>query len=94
VTGSSSGIGRAIALSFAREGAHVVCADIRESSVHETENASSGHNTADLVEGLFIETDVSVSEDMQNLIEKTVEEYGRVDMCVVRQGRTHSDLAS
>ena len=83
MTGASSGIGRAIALLYAREGAHVVCADIRETSAHDVENgAAFGDTTADLVSGLFVRTDVSNSRDMQNLIYRCVESYGRLDMCV------------
>lgn len=82
MTGSSSGIGRAIALLFAREGAHVVCADIRESSTHEAIDGASVITTAELIDALYVRTDVSDSQDVQNLIQKTVEGYGRVDVYV------------
>lgn len=82
MTGASSGIGRAIALLYAREGAHVVCADIRETSTHEAEDGAFGDTTAELVDGLYVRTDVSNSHDMQNLIRRVVDGYGRLDMCV------------
>jgi len=86
-TGSSEGIGRAIALLFSYEGAHVVCADI-----HSQCGADNGHGDAETeidthlyirntgANAFFVRTDVSVSADIQNLVQATVEEYGRLDM--------------
>lgn len=82
MTGSSSGIGRAIALLFSREGAHVVCADIRETPANEGASGASGATTAELINGIYVRTDVGNSNDVRGLILSTVEQYGRLDMCV------------
>jgi NAD(P)-dependent dehydrogenase (short-subunit alcohol dehydrogenase family) len=75
VTGGSSGIGRATALSFAREGAVVVVADLQ---------TEEGQRTVGLVkeaggDGLFVKTDVSRSDDVREMVEKTMKTYGRLD---------------
>lgn len=75
VTGGSSGIGRATARAFAREGARVVVADI---------NPDGGQETVQMIkqqaaEAIFIRTDVSRSVEVQALIEKAIEAYGRLD---------------
>lgn len=88
VTGSSSGIGRAIALAFAHEGAGVICADLRDSSPDGQENDVATHEMI-LGEGgqaWFIQTDVAVASDMENLIQLAVEKAGRLDMFVIGIG--------
>jgi NAD(P)-dependent dehydrogenase (short-subunit alcohol dehydrogenase family) len=75
VTGGSTGIGQANALAFAREGANVVIADI---------HVEVGMETVQIIEkaggnAIFVKTDVSQTEQVQALIEKTVETYGRLD---------------
>ncbi len=75
VTGGSSGIGRATAVAFAREGVKVVIAARRIDESKETlkmiEDAGS--------EGMFVRSDVSNEKDVKILVEKTVENYGRLD---------------
>jgi NAD(P)-dependent dehydrogenase (short-subunit alcohol dehydrogenase family) len=80
ITGSSSGIGRATALLFAREGATIVCSDIREdppaaSSLTTTQEVSNLDQPS-----IFVQTDVSNSDSIQNLIKTAVEKFGRVDI--------------
>jgi len=76
ITGSASGIGRASALEFAKEGAKVVVADINLSGAHETvRQIESGAGVA-----IPVETDVSVPESVQALVEKTIQSFGRVDV--------------
>jgi NAD(P)-dependent dehydrogenase (short-subunit alcohol dehydrogenase family) len=75
VTGATSGIGRATAVAFAREGAKVVVAGRRE---------PEGEQTICLVrevggEGLFIKTDVTVEAEVEALIQRTTATYGRLD---------------
>ncbi len=75
VTGAGSGIGRAAALAFVREGAKVVVADVV---------ADSGKETLRLIEeaggdGFFIEGDVSIAGDVRTIVEAAVEHYGRLD---------------
>ncbi len=75
VTGGGSGIGRATSLAFAREGAKVVAADIVVAGGEETVRmikAAGGEAT-------FIQVDVSKAAEVEALIKKTVETYGRLD---------------
>ena len=84
VTGSSSGIGRAIAISYVQEGAKVVCADLTPSARPEIEEESivSTHELLQQKGGdaLFLKTDVAEVGDMERLMERTVRHYGRLDM--------------
>lgn len=75
VTGGSSGIGRATARIFAREGATVVVADVL---------VDGGEETARLIkaaggEALFVKTDVSQPVEVDALVKRAVETYGRLD---------------
>lgn len=75
VTGAGSGIGRATALVFAREGAKVVVSDIVVEGGQETVQqieAAGG-------ESIFVKADVSQAADVETLIAKAVETYGRLD---------------
>lgn len=75
VTGGTSGIGRAAALAFARQGAKVVVAGRRQSEGEETIRQIQEAGG----EGYFIPTDVSKEADVQMLIEKVMAHYGRLD---------------
>lgn len=82
VTGASSGIGRATALSFAAAGARVVVASRRPDKSQETvELIRSGGG-----EALFIPTDVRDSADVARLVDATVDAYGRVDFACNNAG--------
>lgn len=75
VTAGGSGIGRASALAFAREGAIVVVSDIDD---------SSGQATVEMIknkggEASYIACNVSNEEEVKELVAKTVEKYGRLD---------------
>ena len=82
VTGASSGIGRAIALVWAREGAKVVVSDI---------NTAAGEETAALVraqggDALFVAADVGKPEDGRTLVQQAVARYGRLDVACNNAG--------
>lgn len=75
VTGAGSGIGRASALAFAREGAKIVVADIVVEGGEETVRmikAAGG-------EALFAKADVSEAAEVQALVKSAVQTYGRLD---------------
>lgn len=75
VTGASSGIGRATALAFAREGAKVVVSDVAVEGGQETvrliRNAGG--------EAIFLKADVSRTAEVEALVQQTVATYGRLD---------------
>ena len=82
VTGAGSGIGRSIALTFAREGAKVVVADLNE---------KGGLETVDLVkkekeEAIFVKVDVSQAENIDQMVEVCLKEFGQVDILVNNAG--------
>jgi NAD(P)-dependent dehydrogenase (short-subunit alcohol dehydrogenase family) len=75
ITGAGSGIGRATARIFAREGAKLVLADVVEDGGRQTLAmvADTGHDA------IFVKTDVSNPADVDAAIAKAVETYGRLD---------------
>jgi NAD(P)-dependent dehydrogenase (short-subunit alcohol dehydrogenase family) len=89
VTGAASGIGRAAAQIFAREGARVVVADVNE---------EMGHETAELIrqqggEAVFIPCDVADAGDCEALVRRSVESYDRLDAAFNNAG-IEGDLQS
>ena len=82
VTGASSGIGRASALFYAREGAQVVVSDINETGGQET----VGLIQAAKGEAFFVKTDVATPADCEALVKKTVKKFGRLDFACNNAG--------
>ena len=75
ITGAGSGIGRATAQIFAREGAKLLLADLAEAAGAETVKLlKDAGNTA-----IFVKADVAKAADAEGLVAKTVEAYGRID---------------
>jgi NAD(P)-dependent dehydrogenase (short-subunit alcohol dehydrogenase family) len=82
ITGAGSGIGRATAKLFAKEGARVVVSDISEENgkaVVEEINKAGG-------EALFVKADTSKAEDNELLVAQTIEKYGSLDIAVNNAG--------
>ncbi|MBZ9814666.1 SDR family NAD(P)-dependent oxidoreductase [Mesorhizobium sp. CA7] len=81
VTGASSGIGRAIALKFAAEGANVVVADMVEQPIED------GESTTDMIRSaggaaIYVKTDISDWSAVDALVGATVARFGRLDVMV------------
>jgi NAD(P)-dependent dehydrogenase (short-subunit alcohol dehydrogenase family) len=82
VTGAGSGMGKAIAIRFAREGAKVVASDI---------NAETARATADEIEAsggtaVAVETNVALEEHIQRLVDTAVQTYGTLDILINNAG--------
>ena len=71
ITGGGQGIGRALAMAFAGEGARVVVADLHKDNAQQT---------AAEIDGLAIVCDVSKESDIQNLVAQTESQYGPIDL--------------
>ena len=82
VTGGTSGIGRETAVLFAKAGAKVVVAGRREMEGEETVELVRGAGG----DGLFVKTDVSKAADVEALIQRTVEKFGRLDVAFNNAG--------
>ncbi len=87
VTGSGRGIGQAIALKLAEVGATVVITDISESAQDVAEEIKAMNQKS-----LAILADVSLSSDVDRLVETTMATYGRVDILVNNAGITRDQL--
>ena len=82
VTGGASGIGRATAIAFAREGADVVVADLDPKRGEETVAAVAEAGT----KGLFVRTDVADPSSVSGLVRAAVERFGRLDVAFNNAG--------
>lgn len=88
ITGSSSGLGRAIALAFAANGAFpIICSDLRPSPRGNWGVSEASISTHDLIcrrygegKALFVQTDVTVARDMEMVVKRAVEAGGRLDV--------------
>jgi NAD(P)-dependent dehydrogenase (short-subunit alcohol dehydrogenase family) len=82
VTGGSSGIGRATALAFARQGASVVIGNRNEEAGEEAVRAIKEAGG----EGMFARCDVCRAADLEHLVSRAVDTYGRLDIAVNSAG--------
>lgn len=84
ITGAAQGFGKGIALDLFHEGANIVIADLNEEAGKELEaelNSSGKANKA-----LFVRTDVSKPESVQNLVSESVLEFGGLDAMISNAG--------
>jgi 7-alpha-hydroxysteroid dehydrogenase len=84
VTGAGKGIGRGIALAFAEAGADVVCAARTPADVEETASGVRERGRR----GLAVPTDVTKTDQLEHLVDATLEEFGRLDLLVNNAGGT------
>ncbi|MDR1195522.1 MAG: 3-oxoacyl-[acyl-carrier-protein] reductase [Endomicrobium sp.] len=89
ITGSAQGIGRAIAETFAQEGANIVISDI---------NAELSQKTADEIKAKFAVETISVAgnaaklEDCENLVKSSLDKFAKIDILVNNAGITKDNL--
>ena len=89
VTGAAQGIGKAIAETLAQHGAHVVVADINLEKAAATAQAiaaSTGRRA------IAVKCNVTDSESAKALLERTIEEFGRIDILINNAGTTRDNL--
>ncbi len=88
VTGASRGIGRAIALAFAREGADVAINYARQADTSDPEAAAgvASEVTAFGRRSLVVEADVAIEAAVRSMVERVHAEFGRVDILVNNAG--------
>nr|MBN1228161.1 SDR family NAD(P)-dependent oxidoreductase [Anaerolineae bacterium] len=88
ITGASRGIGRELALALARRGAYLVLASRNEQALKLVARECMSANR--LIRTLVVQTDVTDDEQLGNLVEKTLQEFGRIDILInnagIRQG--------
>jgi len=77
ITGAASGIGRASAIRFAAEGAHVVVADVDD---------ERGTALAEEIDGLYTRTDVTDSDSVVAMYDAAIERFGGLDVCFNNAG--------
>jgi len=76
ITGAGSGVGRAAALLFARQGAHVICADLKAPWAEETAQQISNEGGI----ALPVACDVRKRADVERAVETAIESWGRLDI--------------
>ena len=83
VTGAAQGLGKAISLRLAQEGADVLIADIKLDAARETAqeiSAQTGRKT------VAVQTDVTNEVDVREMVKRAVQEFGRIDLLVANAG--------
>jgi 3-oxoacyl-[acyl-carrier protein] reductase len=89
ITGGAQGIGRAIAEKLAGEGVKVVIADVMEGDAKKTADEIASEKS---VETYSLKVDVSSSQQTEEMVKKTVEKYGKIDIIVNNAGITRDNL--
>ena len=82
ITGALTGIGRATALAFAKEGARVVVSGRHDDAGQKLATELRNLGT----EAEFLRTDVRHEEEVKNLVDKTIARFGRLDIAVNNAG--------
>jgi NAD(P)-dependent dehydrogenase (short-subunit alcohol dehydrogenase family) len=85
ITGASTGIGRATALAFAKQGANVALGDMKEELARETVELIEKEGA----KAFFVKTNVSQARDVEELIQKTAKTFKRIDCAFNNAGILH-----
>ena len=88
ITGSARGIGYAIAVLFAKEGANIVLSDVNEAMLKEAKVGIKAQG----VEVLAHKVDVTNEGQVEELVKKTVDKFGKIDILVNNAGITKDAL--
>jgi 3-oxoacyl-[acyl-carrier protein] reductase len=89
VTGAARGIGKSIAIHLAKNGLNVVVSDVLEEPLQKVAEELRTFG----VKAIAIKTDVSKSEEVEQLFKKTVEEFGSIDFLINNAGITRDNLS-
>ncbi|PWK20261.1 short-subunit dehydrogenase [Arcicella aurantiaca] len=82
ITGASSGIGKALAFSFGNEGAKIVITGRKEAPLLEVSQELSKLG----IENLAIVSDVSIESDNADMVQKTIDKFGKIDILINNAG--------
>src|ERR1700737_2692230 len=82
ITGALTGIGRAAAIIFAQEGAHIVVSGRKDKEGQELAAELQGLGA----EAIFVRIDVRKGEEVRDLVDQTVKRFGRLDIAVNNAG--------
>jgi dehydrogenase/reductase SDR family member 7B len=82
ITGASSGIGKALAFSFGREGTKIVITGRKEAPLLEVSQALTQFG----IDNLAIVSDVSIEQDNVDVMNKTIQKYGKIDILINNAG--------
>ncbi|WP_266204603.1 SDR family oxidoreductase [Pontibacter kalidii] len=82
ITGGTSGIGKALAFAFGREGAKVVVSGRKQQNLDQTSQELSAAG----IDNLAVNADVSMEEQCQRMVQETVDKYGRLDVLINNAG--------
>ncbi len=88
ITGAAQGIGKAIALMLAKNGADIVVSDINLDKAQETSREIEAMGRRSMA----IKVDVSKSEEVEQMVEKIINEFGKIDILVNNAGITRDKL--
>lgn len=88
ITGGANGIGRAAVKRFLEEGAKIVIADIQKEAGEELEKSyrNQGYDV------FFVPVNVAVKEEVENMVEKAKERYGKIDILINNAGITRDAM--
>ena len=85
ITGSTKGIGYAIADLYLKEGAKVVVTGLKDEVPQALKSLEESHNNENI---LGLELDVTSTESIKNVVEKTIEKFGKIDILINNAGIT------
>ncbi|KAK4057836.1 hypothetical protein OIO90_001055 [Microbotryomycetes sp. JL221] len=91
VTGAGNGIGLESALAFASEGAHVVCADIRQQGAERAVELIQKLDNGNTRKAIPIVCDVGKEQDIKQMVQKTLDTFGRLDVVFNNAGIMHPE---